>query len=1136
MSDQIIRDRAIKPYSFHVQAPAGSGKTETLTQRFLNLLNYVENPEEILAITFTRKAAEEMRGRIVKALQKAQTAAAPQESHALATYQLACAVLKRDKEHAWNLLENTHRLRLMTFDSFCMNLATTLPVTSHLGVNVQIAEPPQPLYEKAVVELLRELEDNKSPHQQAIKNFLIHVDNDVSTAKALLIAMLEKREHWLSLMIDVSKHKEGSKNMLRDMLERVLNRIVTQKLKEASVFLKPLESELLACAYFAGSQLQESDSESPVVQLLSTGQLPSTNGGGLTLWKAISYFLLTDKGKGTLRKTITVKEGFPARTTVKDKEQQALNESFKDRMKTLLDSLRYIPNAESTLQAITTLPSPNYSEGQWQIIEDLSTILPTLAATLTTVFSEAGQVDFSEVTQRALQALGDDELPTDLALKLDYKIKHILVDEFQDTNKTQIDLLTRLTEGWSTDDGHTLFVVGDPMQSIYSFRKANVSCFLTTRKKGIGAVELEPLTLTRNFRSQKAIVDWNNEQFEQSFPKDIDIALGAVKYEKSEATKATQAHKAIHLHAFVGADKSKARNAEAAHIAQFIQDVRSENPSEEIAILVRSRNHLLHILPALRAAQLEWQAIDIELLSEQPVINDLLLITRALLNVSDRIAWLGLLRAPFVGLNKKSLLTLAGTHEYCAVWDQLHDETRLNQLSDELRKRLEHFTKVMEQGLLRMQRKPLSVVVEGVWLMLGGPACLSTHADMDNANTFLQVVSDLDQQHELITVEMLQEATDKLYAKNNVTTDNPIKIMTIYSAKGLEFGTVILPCLDKGTQRDKNELLMFEEWQSDGFLFAASPSQGDEDALLYEFIKQYGLQKKQLELTRVMYVACTRAENRLYLSGVLSKSDSTPSKDCLWACMWDSISAEVEQHVCGEVNDNVDANDEVESDEDVLDINHDKLMRLPLNWQLPELAEEQLLAKYRQPVYLPDSDNRLKIDNTFERRVGEVIHAILKQIGDEGLGQWNDERIRREQAHWQKQIKRMGIAQADNALKMVNKHIESVLNDAPNRDWLFGNYAEHHNEYALQTLKEGEVLTSIVDRTFVDGEGTRWIVDYKTSTPNDGEALEVFLTREAEQYADQLKRYHDLFKARGDSSIKTALYFTGLGCLYKVEV
>src|SRR5690606_41171918 len=97
--------------------------------------------------------------------------------------------------------------------------------------------------------------------------------------------------------------------------------------------------------------------------------------------------------------------------------------------------------------------------------------------------------------------------PSDLLLALDYRIQHILVDEFQDTSHGQLRLLETLTVGWTPGDGRTLFLVGDPMQSIYPFRDADMSLFLKVRRDGIGSVRLQPLALTQIFRIAPAAID-----------------------------------------------------------------------------------------------------------------------------------------------------------------------------------------------------------------------------------------------------------------------------------------------------------------------------------------------------------------------------------------------------------------------------------------------------------------------------------------------------------------------------------------------------------------------------------------------------------------------------------------------------
>src|SRR5205085_125802 len=149
-------------------------------------------------------------------------------------------------------------------------------------------------------------------------------------------------------------------------------------------------------------------------------------------------------------------------------------------------------------------------------------LLPRAAAHLKVVFAERGETDFTEVAQGAVRALGSPESPTDLLLALDTRLKHVLVDEYQDTSWSQYELLRCLTSGWEKGDGRTLFLVGDPMQSIYRFREAKLALFLRVWESGKLAVApaeggvvpaeagipLERLTLTTNFRSQAGLVDW----------------------------------------------------------------------------------------------------------------------------------------------------------------------------------------------------------------------------------------------------------------------------------------------------------------------------------------------------------------------------------------------------------------------------------------------------------------------------------------------------------------------------------------------------------------------------------------------------------------------------------------------------
>src|SRR5262249_8258910 len=118
-SDDAARAAALDPSrSFIVEAPAGSGKTELLIQRFLALLATVHEPERVVAITFTRKAAAEMRARVRRALAEAAAGEGGESPHRQTTLALARAVVARDDERSWALLAQPQRLRIDTLDAF----------------------------------------------------------------------------------------------------------------------------------------------------------------------------------------------------------------------------------------------------------------------------------------------------------------------------------------------------------------------------------------------------------------------------------------------------------------------------------------------------------------------------------------------------------------------------------------------------------------------------------------------------------------------------------------------------------------------------------------------------------------------------------------------------------------------------------------------------------------------------------------------------------------------------------------------------------------------------------------------------------------------------------------------------------
>ena len=554
IADAPIRERALDPAgSFIVQAPAGSGKTTLLVSRFLKLLEKADRPEEVLAITFTRKAAAEMRKRVLEKLH---------ETPALARW----------------AGEIAHRLRIETIDAFCLSLARQLPVPSQFGVAPGIADDPEPLYREAAWRAASAF------GHPAVARLLAHLDNDVGSAVDLLAGMLRRRDQWL---------RKTGRAPTREELELAFASERSRLLQNARQF----------------------DSRSS---------------------EAFAREMLTQKN--TWRK--------------KSREAQALSGN---------EPLRL------ALASLLKLPPEKYSEPQWAALEAMLALLPRAAAELKLVFAARGEADFTEVAQGAVRALGSVDDPSELLLSLDAKIFHILVDEFQDTSISQWELLERLTAGWQPGDGRTLFVVGDPMQSIYRFREAEVGLFLRARREGLPNVKLEPLALKTNFRSQAGIVDWVNASFSKILPLSENEASGAVPYSPAASSHPALPGEAVTWHACADSVLESRR------IIELIKEAKND-----CALLVRNRSALADIVPALKSAGIRFRAIEIDKLGEKQVVQDLFALTRALTHPADRVAWLAILRAPWVGFALNEFLNVipaeAGIH---TVWESIQSVPRL---------------------------------------------------------------------------------------------------------------------------------------------------------------------------------------------------------------------------------------------------------------------------------------------------------------------------------------------------------------------------------------------------------------------------------------------------------------------------
>jgi ATP-dependent exoDNAse (exonuclease V) beta subunit len=825
--------------------------------------------------------------------------------------------------------------------------------------------------------------------------------------------------------------------------------------------------------------------------------------------------------EGAWRRRLTKAEGFPAGKP---------GEPWKERAAALLDALKIHEAFRIALAEMRELPPETYSEEQWEVLGAITRLLPRAVGQLKLAFQARGQADFTEVAQGALLALGGPEAPSDLALALDYRIRHLLVDEFQDTSISQYELIGRLTAGWEAGDGRTVFAVGDPMQSIYRFREAEVGLFLRARAAGIAGVALEPISLAANFRSQAGIVDWVNATFFEVMPEREDIATGSVPYTRSEPTREALPGDAVSVHPFFNGDLA----GEASAVTRIVERARREDPDGKVAILVRNRGHLREIVPALKEAGLRFRAIEIEALGHRPVVQDLLALTRALSHPADRLAWLASLRAPWCGLTLADLDALAGDGARQTVWELMNDEARVAALSADGRARLSRVRAVFGAAIEERSRGSLRERVAGAWFALAGPACVEDATDLEDAEIYFDYLGSHEEAGEVADMAAFEEGLAELYALPDLLADDRLQIMTIHKAKGLEFDTVIVPGLGRAPRSEDARLFLWmEQPRGEGngaadLLLAPIHETGADQDPIYRWLRKIEAEKEELEAGRQLYVAATRARRRLHLLGDTGfRVDEAgvpqlraPGERALLRQLWplvEPLYAQAAQRL-------VESGAATADDRDAPVLIDQSLRRIASGWQPPAAPPRAVWTAPPETARAADEIEFSWVGET-ARRVGSVVHRWLQRMAEDGLERWDAKRVRTLEKTIADELIASGLA-AD-AVKDAAARVAAILAQtlsAERGGWLLSARTAAQSELRLTGVADNGVVNIVMDRTFVDDDGVRWIVDYKTGG-HEGADIDAFLDREQERYCPQLERYAALMRALDDRPIRLGLYF-----------
>lgn len=1168
-----------------VRAPAGSGKTDLLTRRFLRLLCEVSDPGEIVAITFTKAAAAEMRHRILAELEKASSGASREpESDAFAMSSLAQQVLARSRALGWNLIELPAQLRISTIDSFCREIAMQEPILSGLGGSFEIHEQPKELYRRAARRTMEQIGKSDATLSAAIESLLLWRDNNWADLENQLVEMLAKRDQW---MHETLLDRAPDWGALREQLERPFAREIRLHLAGLELLFEQITEGLkeahelarFACEQSGGTlhnDLAEL-ADFPIGPFASADELEEARRAH----GCLAELLLT--GEGTVRKQVSVTQGFP-------KERKA----EKARMLNLLAAVTPDPGFAAALQAIRALPSARYSDEDWEIVKACFVLLRHAAGELRVAFAEAGKADFIEIAQIAQKALrGDDDLPSDAAQAFADRIRHLFVDEFQDTSRRQHRLLADLIAAWSGREGRTCFVVGDPMQSIYGFRDADAELFSRVENLGLEIPEdlpllFDPVQLFANFRSAPPLVSRLNCVFSAAFAEDDGSGICFTPAESARESEAQTGPRAIgepppvQLHlafmpALYGGSSDEACDAlvgqrEAALKGQteeivslirgylpHIKSARSAGKKYRVAILGRARSALTPVAEKLREAGIPFRAIELERLQDRPEILDALTLTQAVFNLEDRVAWLGVLRAPWCGLSLADLYTLTSADDEELKLRPIPDllAERISLLSEDGRvavERLLHAIEFNERLHATQPGASLGTHMEQVWARLGGARCVDAAA-CANLDLLWRCLDDLPQGEPDVLGTALDAALEKLTAQPSpfVDSEHGVQLMTIHKSKGLEFEVVIVPELQASTRGDKPEMLSWLErglppeisdaGEITEFLVGPFPPKGAERGSTKAWVDGVLRERERQEMRRIFYVAATRTREELHLFArpeFKSMSDGSlelcPPRESLLKTGWPALREEIElrfevwktaasaRTAVANTLESLAA-----SADSVIAIfptvvasarNATHIRRLPSSYR-PSSGE--ILSSIEAPLVGAGRLFERHEGGLASRALGNAVHELFQRFAELRMTQTPEAAqaslaslVPRTTA----KLRASGIDTAE-AGHIAAQALEIVLHaaDAPQTQWILDPHPGSANEARWTGVVGGKLRTVQVDRVFQagrtphsgDANSTWWIIDYKTaecrSAGKGGPDLEAELSELRRIFAPQIEAY-----------------------------
>ncbi len=842
LADAVDRAASVDPrLNVVLEASAGTGKTRVLVDRYTNLVRAGVEPRNILAITFTRKAAAEMRDRILSNLRRAADEGS-----------LDAARWRALRDHLPDVA-------ISTIDAFCLSLLREFPLEADLDPGFSMADE---------TEALR-LVDEAADRTMRICRAAALQDPSV----ALVLARLGDWQLRVGLRSLIDRRLVAA-----DVLARAMRPIPESltPVGTAQLLIERLRATLGGTGVDAF--IRSGPLHHPKFRLLAADlrrlvhsvppdDEPAFRTARLLVDGLRDYFLTRE---GLPRKRVAYAKGdFP--------DERARRAHLE-----LATSLA--PRIADDIAAFRRDVNAVLTRGVWHIF---AIARKEYRRTL----DQHAVVDFPEALARALDLLGAMGEFTESRFVLESRYHHLLVDEFQDTSDAQWRLVWQLVKSWREGRGvaddlplePTIFVVGDRKQSIYGFRDADVGVLM--RAAGYvaelrGGDEKVRRAIRRSFRAVPQLLAFTNALFE-AVDKAQDRADAFTYEDRDRFPVENDEDSGEPVLGIVAAqDGAGSARAVAAEIARLLESGtvrdresgigRAARPGD-FGILFRTREGHQEFERALEARGIRSYVYKGLGFFDADEIKDVIALLRYLADPSSDLRAAALLRSRFVRLSDRALTILA-PHLARAL---VEEPAAAAALDEDDRAVLARTRDTVPRWVALADRVPPAELLDRAlsesayfWELTG------TRADQARENLkkirgFVRRI----QNRGYTTLARLTDHLDRLSAgdESNAAIDavDAVNLMTVHAAKGLEFPVVFVVNLSKGAGGSRAPIRFSAPAAQNPVVSVGDfRSEADEDTSARE----------REEAKRLLYVAVTRARDRLYLATTLADGVFKPGR------------------------------------------------------------------------------------------------------------------------------------------------------------------------------------------------------------------------------------------------------------------